>query len=199
MSYELHQGDCLEVMASLPSQSVDAVITDPPYGTKKVEWDESIDPQIFSECLRVSKGYCVFFYSNTRLWHILGILHGLGVDTWVGVWNKTNAMGFERKFAPLWVPIVIAYRKGVQFFGQDVIQYPIIRHKFDHPTPKPVPVTERLIERTTKEGDTVLDPFMGSGTTGVAAMNLKRRFIGVEKDADYFALAKSRLASSRGD
>ena len=71
-------GDCLEVLPSLAAGSVDAVITDPPYGTKKVVWDESVDRDLFAECLRVSRGYFLFAYSNTRLWHILGELHASG-------------------------------------------------------------------------------------------------------------------------
>lgn len=65
-----------------------------------------------------------------------------------------------------------------------------------HPTQKPVPLMEYLIKTYTNEGDTVLDFTMGSGTTGVAALNLGRRFIGIEKDATYFEVAKSRIHES---
>lgn len=58
---KLYLGDCLEVMKTLEAGSVDAIITDPPYGTKVTGWDESIDPLIFAECLRISRGYCAFF------------------------------------------------------------------------------------------------------------------------------------------
>jgi site-specific DNA-methyltransferase (adenine-specific) len=67
--------------------------------------------------------------------------------------------------------------------------------KQGHITPKPVALIEMLIKHTTDEGDVVLDPFMGSGTTGVACKNLNRKFIGVEKEEEYFALAGERLAS----
>lgn len=194
--YELHLGDCLDIMPTLEAGSVDAIITDPPYGTKKVAWDESIDPLVFSECLRISRGPCAFFYSNTRLWHILGELHKLGVDTWVAVWHKTNAMGFERKFAPLWVPIVIAYRRDTAFFGQDVMRYPITPQKNGHPTPKPVAVTQWLVEKLTKPGNVVLDPFMGSGTTGLAALNTGRRFVGIERDENYYNIGVARMAAA---
>jgi site-specific DNA-methyltransferase (adenine-specific) len=194
---DLRLGDCLEILPTLEAGSVDAVITDPPYGTKKVEWDESVDPLIFRECLRVSRGYCTFFYSNTRLWHILGILHGLGVDTWTAVWNKNNAMGFERKFAPHWVPIVITHHSKCKFFGPDLISAPIIVQDIGHPTPKPVRVNEWLIEKATNPGDTILDPFMGSGTTGVACVKLGRSFIGIEKEPRYFDIAQKRIAAAQ--
>lgn len=198
MTVELHLGDCLEILPTLEAGSVDAVITDPPYGTKKVEWDHSVDPVVFSECLRVSSGYCTFFYSNTRLWHILGEFHNLGVDTWTAVWHKNNAMGFERKFAPLWVPIVIAHRKPCKFWGQDVVAVPIVPHKGNkHPTPKPVGVMEWIIYQATEPGATILDPFMGSGTTGVACVKTDRNFIGIEIDPDYYAIAEKRIAEAQ--
>jgi len=195
MTVELYLGDCLEIMPTLVE--VDAIVTDPPYGTKKVIWDESIDPIVFSECLRLSKGYCTFFYSNTRLWHILGELHKLGTDAWVSVWHKNNAMGFERKFAPLWVPIVITYKKDVKFFGQDLRACPIVPHNNGHPTPKPLGITKWLVEKTTKEGDTILDPFMGSGTTGVACVQTGRNFIGIEIEPKYYEIAEKRIAEAQ--
>jgi len=63
----------------------------------------------------------------------------------------------------------------------------------NHPTVKPVALMEYLINMVSREGATILDPFMGSGTTGVAAKNLNRNFIGIEKDADYFEIAKARI------
>ena len=62
-----------------------------------------------------------------------------------------------------------------------------------HPTQKPVALMEYLIKTYTQEGETVLDFVMGSGTTGLAAKNLNRKFIGIEKDAGYFEIAKQRL------
>jgi site-specific DNA-methyltransferase (adenine-specific) len=64
-----------------------------------------------------------------------------------------------------------------------------------HPTQKPVALLEYLIKTYTNEGDTVLDPTMGSGSTGVACKNLGRKFIGIEMDAGYFAIAKRRIDS----
>ena len=194
MTIELIHGDCLKILPLIPDKSVDAVITDLPYGTKKTGWDHSVDPIVFSEFLRISRGYVVSFYSNTRLWHILGEYHKLGVDTWVMPWYKSNAMGFERRFAPQWVPIVVAYSGKMKFWGKDLISVPITPHKdVKHPTPKPVAVMEWIIERATSAGDIVIDPFMGSGTTGMACINTGRNFIGIEKGATYFAEAKDRI------
>lgn len=67
------------------------------------------------------------------------------------------------------------------------------RHR-QHPTQKPVELMEYLVRTHTNEGDTILDPFMGSGTTGVACKNLGRDFIGIELDSDYFKIAEKRIS-----
>ena len=113
------------------------------------------------------------------------------------VWHKSNAMGFERRFAPQWVPIVCAYSGELPFWGQDFIACPIIPHSFAHPTPKPVPVLEWLVSRGTAKGGTVCDPFMGSGTTGVACMNLSRKFIGIEIEPKYFDISCERITNAQ--
>ncbi len=195
---QLHLGDCLDVLRGLEAGSVDAVVTDPPYGTKKTPWDESVDRFIVEECLRVSRGYSLFCYSNTRLWHLLGIIHDLGRDAWTMVWHKPNAMGFERKFSPQWVPIVCVYKGDLPFWGQDLINVPIIPHRnIEHATIKPLPLIRWLVGKATEVGATVLDPFMGSGTTGVACVQTGRRFIGVEIDAGYFKIAKRRIEEAQ--
>ena len=67
-----------------------------------------------------------------------------------------------------------------------------------HPTQKPLDLLERIVLASTNEGDLVLDPFMGSGTTGVAALKHGRRFVGIEKDAEFFSLAEKRIAAIAG-
>lgn len=86
-------------------------------------------------------------------------------------------------------------------YKQTITNYPFKTLKFkhdvnnQHPTQKPVALMEYLIKTYSKEGDTVLDFCMGSGTTGVACKNLNRNFIGVEKDENYFNTAKNRITS----
>ena len=69
------------------------------------------------------------------------------------------------------------------------------RHKTEHPTEKPETLLERIILLGSKQGDVILDPFMGSGTTGVVAKKLKRNFIGIELDKNYFEIASKRINS----
>jgi site-specific DNA-methyltransferase (adenine-specific) len=74
-----------------------------------------------------------------------------------------------------------------------VYDHPIVSGEREHTTPKPVPLMLELVADFTSPGETILDPFAGSGTTGVAALRLGRRFIGIEKDPTYFRLACDRL------
>jgi site-specific DNA-methyltransferase (adenine-specific) len=72
-------------------------------------------------------------------------------------------------------------------------EIPAERHKTPHPTEKPEKLLERIILIGSKEGDTILDPFMGSGTTGVVAKRFNRNFIGIEIDDEYFEIAQKRI------
>jgi DNA modification methylase len=185
----LYLGDCLEILPTLGK--VDAVVTDPPYGTGVTEWDRPISANTVAKVLATTDGYAAWFYSNTRLFDLLSSIRQTGRDAWVMVWRKPNAMGFERRFAPQWVPVVVAYQGNPPFWGQDLIECPIVPQDVAHPTPKPLPVVGWLIERS--QGGTILDPFMGSGTTGVACVNLSRKFIGIEIEPRYFDIACRRV------
>ena len=81
-------------------------------------------------------------------------------------------------------------------FPRQVLRINHITHKQIHPTQKPVALMEYLIKTYTNEGETVLDFTMGSGTTGVACVNLKREFIGIELDENYFNIAKERIENT---
>lgn len=196
-SATLYNADCRDVLPLL--DKADHVVTDPPYGTQVTEWDDPISDETVAAILDAAKGYSAFFYSNTRLATLLETIRATGRDAWVAVWHKANAMGFERRFAPQWVPIVIAYRGNLPFFGQDYCRCPIVPHDFDHPTPKPVGVTSWLIQRVSDEtqSETILDPFMGSGTTGVAAMRYAKEFVGIEREAKYFDIACTRIEAEQ--
>ena len=185
----LYLGDCRNILPTLAK--VDAVVTDPPYGTHVTDWDVSIDEGTIAAILDAAETYAVFFYSNTRLMHILSAIRACGRDAWVAVWHKPNAVGFERRFAPQWVPVVIAYRGSPPFWGKDLCACPIVVQDIDHPTPKQVGITEWLVLQT--RGQSILDPFMGSGTTAVACVNLGRKFIGIEIEPRYFDIACRRV------
>lgn len=82
-------------------------------------------------------------------------------------------------------------------YPKQVLEFGVVERGTVHPTQKPVALMEYLINTYTNEGDVVLDNCMGSGTTGVAAVNLNRKFIGIELDPDYFAIAERRINGAK--
>ena len=236
-------GDCLERMKEIPDNSVDMVLTDPPYGTTRCKWDTVIDFELmWRELKRITKGngaICLFgsepFSSALRLSNVKNYKYD-----WV--WDKVTARGhlvakkrpmqqtenisvFQAKEAHNYYPQMIdrpkdkiqvkktrecsrteimGGKKSVlkekvydQWYPKNIIQVSISNAKSSnksvHPTQKPVELLEYLIKTYTNEGETVLDFTMGSGSTGVAAKNLNRNFIGIESDKEYFKIAKQRI------
>jgi site-specific DNA-methyltransferase (adenine-specific) len=211
----IYHGDCLDIMPTLEDKSVDMILTDPPYGMKyqsarrtatpqfdKIENDDTVDwlPVLLKECWRVLKDDShVYMFCNdyaisdfrrafelagfkakrTLVWvknnHTSGDLHG-------DYGNKTEFIVYAQKGRRL--------LRG----GRDtnVLSFNRVSH-LQHPTQKPVDLCEYLIGKSSNEGDTVLDPFAGSGTTGVACLNTGRKFILIEKDASYCEIIKNRI------
>jgi site-specific DNA-methyltransferase (adenine-specific) len=234
MSVQLFQGDCLEIMPTLPAASVDLVLCDLPYGTTQNKWDSVIPfAGLWPVYTRTCKGPVVLtaaqpFTSAMVCSNLTGFRYQL-------VWDKVNRYtGFlDAKRRPLrrhedicvfgptkhtYNPQMtagepyVAKRSGktVESYGAYKVQDGVnigTRHPFSivsipadvktemgqHPTQKPVALMEYLIKTYTNPGDTVLDNCMGSGTTGVAAVNTGRNFIGIEKDPAYFAIAERRI------
>lgn len=231
---DLRQGDCLEVMKTIETGSIDAIITDPPYGTTACKWDSVIPFEPMWEQLnRIIKpnGAIVLFGSEPfssalRMSNIKNYKYD-----WI--WQKNNAGNFQiAKHQPLKKHEIISifnaknvYRPqglkdcnitqsnknkagklghlGSEKLRENYVQkktgYPDANlifkrpNKPKHPTQKPVALMEYLIKTYTNEGETILDFTMGSGTTGVAAKNLNRKFIGIEQDKNYFNIAKERI------
>jgi len=197
MAYKLYHGDCLEILPTLDAGSVDAVITDPPYGIASIwkggfsknhgwgaaglqqqsrnEWDEKAPKkETFDLMLSMCK--------TAIIWG--GNYFPLPVSRGWLVWVKPER-GFSLSEAELaWTNIEMPMRV-----------YECRRSDPDrkHPTQKPLSLMRWCVENYTRPGDTVLDPFMGSGTTGVAAIQTGRNFIGIEQDAGYFAIAEKRI------
>ena len=187
---KLIQGDCLEVMKSIPDGSVDMVLTDPPYGIgisgnpfrgkfEKKKWDNFTPSQeYFSEMLRVSREQVIWGgnYFSAHLPPSRGFY----------VWDKMQPEKFSSAMCEqAWV----SRQAPAKMFRQRVTAF----KKF-HPTTKPENLMSWCLEWFPEAG-TVLDPFMGSGTTGVACKNLNRNFIGIELDPDYFKIAQERIAA----
>ena len=113
--------------------------------------------------------------------------------TWVK--NNTSMGDLKGDFAPK-TEFIIFFHKGRKLINgkrdPNVLEFKKTRNEL-HPTQKPVDMTEYMIGKFSDEGDVILDPFMGSGTTGIACLNTNRRFIGMELEEDYFNIAKERI------
>ena len=186
--YELHLGDCLEIMKSIPDGSVDAVITDPPYGCGKAEWDDSF-PVGWYEVARTKGEMCVIITGSAGLKDTIPLVGDDFIDV-VAAWNRNSRTRSPIGFSN-WLAAVITKGKPKQ--QQNIIRFSIRGKMPEHPSPKPIEYMKQVISRMTTENDTILDPFMGSGTTGVACMMEGRKFIGIEIDPDYYKIAEKRI------
>ena len=211
MNYTLHHGDCLEILRSLPSGSVDAVVTDPPYGinggsgtdakkNKKglyasefndtEEYIESVVIPAIHECLRIAR--VVVVTPGNRCMHMYPKPTDVGCF-WTPASSTHGRWGFTT-FQP-----ILYYGKdwragrGALPSGKQVTER---AEKNGHPCPKPLAAWTWLIDKAAPVGSTILDPFMGSGTTGVACMQTGRKFIGCEIDPGYFEIARKRIEAA---
>jgi site-specific DNA-methyltransferase (adenine-specific) len=204
----LYLGDCLEILPTLPK--VDAVITDPPYGINYSKYESHIDdpamyPRLMADLQSlaeplVSDGWmCVFQAAKMApkwgewfgdKWRLVAlpktfvqILPGLG-PTWA------------TDYALVW-PLGKPSQRGKSrdWFIQETSDMSL-RPK-GHPCPRPLRGMVHLVDALSEQGQMVVDPFMGSGTTGVACMNLGRKFIGIEIEPKYFDIACERIENAQ--
>ena len=188
----LYNADCVDVLSSI--SSVDAVVTDPPYGledwnnrgsnkkrpfdsNKTALWDKPLDKKIISMMQEISK-YQIFWGANYYL-------DFLKRTKQMFIWNKNiRNMHFN--------DCEIAWCSGWKEASR-VFDFSPQGLKKVHPTQKPLQLMKWCIDKLPKNAETILDPFMGSGTTGVACAKLGKKFIGVELDPEYFQIACQRI------
>lgn len=185
----IYHGDCLEVMPELGQ--VDLVVTDPPYGIGKAEWDKEFPSWCIIEFFKCSQCICVM----PGLWNINECIIAMGNKyKWIIAGFIKNGMTHGAIGFANWIPAVIA-GFGIKHGGQDVFAFSIgSEPKYKHPDQKPLPFMRFLVKRLSKDKEqTILDPFMGSGTTLVAAKELGRKAIGIEKEEEYCEIAVERL------
>ena len=185
-------GDCREILPAIGQ--VDAIVTDPPYGVNKAEWDRYIGDETISNLIGCCRGYAVFCYAITGISDLLQAIAHTGRDSWIVAWGKNNAMQISRRFLPQWSPIVVAYHGSLPFWGKDFVNIPVVPQKgIDHPTVKPLKLMQWLVNKAAKSGELILDPFMGSGTTLRAAKDAGCKAIGIEIEERYCEIAARRL------
>lgn len=232
MTSDLHLGDCLDILPSIPDTSIDMILADLPYGTTKNKWDSVMDLDKLWDLYRKKRkpGAAVVLFSQQPFTTILGASNLKELKTEC-IWEKPQGTGFlnARRYPlkshenilvfcdrrPPYYPQMSYGGKPYKVtkvstspnynsfrdtprintegsrFPKTVLQFPT--EKGLHPTQKPVALLEYLIKTYTKPGDVILDNVMGSGSTGVAALNTGRRFLGIEKDPTYYEIAKKRI------
>lgn len=236
------RGDCLELMDTLASGTVDLILCDLPYGTTSCPWDAVIPfGTLWGHYQRVLKpaGAVVLTACQPFASHL--VLSNLPWYRYELIWEKTMATGFldaNRKPMRCHENILVFARGRTTYNPQmepgeaytaikkngsgspsltadpkiltgtwttvnEGTRYPksVLRFAHDdlkiHPTQKPVPLMEYLVRTFSDEGQLVLDNCMGSGSTGVACLATGRRFVGYERDGDFFEAAARRIADAR--
>ncbi|MDE2021146.1 MAG: hypothetical protein KGJ13_12490 [Patescibacteria group bacterium] len=195
----LYLGDCQEILSNI--EGIDAIVTDPPYGIKEAagknasrghlavakdygndEWDNipiSDDLMIF---IRTKAKYSIIFGGN---------YYSMPPTSCWLVWDKLNGKNDFADCELAWTNLKKAVRR-LQFMWNGMLRENK-EPRGDHPTQKPMGVMVWCIQQLPENCTTICDPFMGSGTTGVSALRLGKKFVGIEKEIKYFDAACKRI------
>ena len=212
---QLYLGDCLEVMKELSVDSVDAVITDPPYtrptvssfGRKVVKRLSDLAIQefyfahikaVWERLLRPTAPVLVF--CDDAYYAVLFALFYEWQQTNLLIWDK-GRIGMGNPFRRKHELIFYANRGSLSPNAEAGTHIPTILKatltKNFHAAEKPLSLVTLLVKGLTQQGDTVLDSFLGSGTTGVACVQTGRKFIGIEIEPKYFDIAVKRISEAQ--
>jgi len=186
---ELYHGDCVVILPQL--DPVDLILTDPPYGIniaanpvrqkhEKQDWDATTPPDwVFGMMESKAKHLIVWGGNYFKLKPTRAFL----------VWDKMQPENFSLAMCEqAWC----SFDANAKIHRQSVTSY-----QKEHPTQKPERLMEWCISKCPDDPLTICDPFMGSGTTGVAAMDLEKRFIGIEREKKYFDIACERIEAAQ--
>lgn len=233
--YIIRLGDCIEKMKQINNNSIDLLLTDPPYNLglfmqnrdtnmgklrsnhfsstnwdhiEQSEWEKNID-KFLSESSRVLKkrGALIIFMSLIKVETVIKLAekNGFYYKT-TGVWHKKNPMPRNMNLhfvnsTEAWIYFINNGKTGTfnnkgkiihDFYESSNISVREKKHG-KHPTQKPIALMEHFIELLSNKDDVVLDPFMGSGSAGIASLNKNRKFYGIEIDKNYYNLSKKRI------
>ena len=209
---KIYQGDCLEIMRGWPDKCFDLVLTDPPYGVGRDKgfegfegfggfgkpiarrrfeddaWDDCIPSrETFNEILRVSKQQ-MFFGGNF-------FAHCLPQSTHWVFWDKIQTMPTFGDGELIWTSFPKKSIKKYVFQFNGLLTES--KDKREHPTQKPSELVGRIISDYATPGQTIFDCFAGSGTTLLAAERLGFKWVGIEREPKYVAIAQSRVDAER--
>lgn len=221
---DIRNGDCIQEMSNLADNTIDLIVTDPPYkitqrggtgncggllkteASKKGKFFKHTDvnnKEWLTQCYRILKEQTHFYLMSNQL----NMPEYIRVAEEVGfkyqkalIWDKGN------KIVSNWYmnsfEFILFFRKGKAKYinnkgDADILRVPNKKTKINgeniHNSEKPIELMEILVLNSSNEEDIVLDPFMGSGSTGIASIKNNRRFVGIEKDTKYFEIATQRI------
>lgn len=217
----LYNMDCLEGLKEIQDNSIDLIITDPPYeiatnggGIYKQddkryvfelsEIKDGFNPKILDELCRVMKKINIYFFCSQK--QIIPLLDyfvkGKGCNYNLLTWHKTNPVpACGNKYLTDTEFILFFREKGVQVYGSFETKYTYYvtplnvkdKELYGHPTCKPIDILKNFVINSSNEGEVILDPFSGSGSTLVAALKNNRKFIGFELNSEYYETATKRI------
>lgn len=225
---KIYNMDCLEGMKLIPDNTIDLVVTDPPYlietsgaGIYKQadkqyvkelnDMKDGFSTQVLDELCRIMKKINIYFFCSQK--QIIPLLDyfvkGKKCNWNLLTWHKTNPVpACGNKYLTDTEYILFFREKGVKIYGEFKTKFTYYitplnqsdKKKYGHPTIKPINIVTNLIVNSSLENGIVFDPFMGSGTTAVAAKECGRNFIGYELDSDYYEICNKRLEEiNKGD
>ena len=227
MSNEVILGDCYEVLQKIDKNSIDLILTDPPYNISRPsnftknsdnkkfnnisidfgDWDQeeiNLD-SLFFEFKRILKtgGTIIIFYDVWKSNNIKNIAEKYGFkQPRVCQWVKTNPVPINSKknYLSNAIEFFFTFVKGKNAtfnssYDKGIYNFPLChgKERTTHPTQKPLSLMKVLIEKHSKEGDVILDPFGGSGTTAIASIETGRNYYIIERSEEYYNLSISRI------
>ena len=215
----IYQGDCLELMKDIPDNSIDLVLTDPPYGINyqsgkrvisekfdKLDNDDNDSRfEVYPEFYRVLKDntvaiiFCSFknyakdYIELDKLFDIKNCI--IWYKRGGGIGDLKNSLSTDYEMA------IICHKGNCNIKGKRVGSVWTISkvnpNLMVHPTEKPIKLILKLIDKFSNKNELVLDPFLGSGTTAVACKELGRKYIGIEISEEYFNISKDRIERTK--
>ena len=218
---KIYNMDCIEGMRQMPDKSVDLVVTDPPYlietsgaGIYKQddkqyvkelnEMKDGFSREVLDELCRIMKKINIYFFCSQK--QIIPLVDYFVKEkncNWnLLTWHKSNPVpACGNKYLTDTEFILFFREKGVKIYGEYKSKFTYYvtplnqkdKKTYGHPTIKPLDMVSNFIINSSKEGDIVFDPFMGSGTTAVAAMKCNRNFLGYELNPDYYEICNKRI------
>ena len=192
----LMHGDFRQLSKTIPNESIELISTDPPYAAEYVPLYE--DLAVIAHNVLKEEGSLVTYVGHYAIPKVIDIMENAGLTYWwpiAVVLSGSFAKHYPRQVTIKWKPL-LWFVKGDKLSTTDFLS-DIIKSdtpsKVLHEWEQSIVEAEHIISRLTMEGQTVFDPMMGSGTTGVAAVKNNRKFVGIEIDSDKFKIAKARI------